>query len=674
MPKRRSSRAEREWDRFAAREPYFAAVSDPRFLRAHLTPEHEREFFASGEALVAWMLATIDAALVPQFAPMSMLEYGCGPGRLALALGARPGHVVAVDASDAMLAAARGQAERRRLSHIAFQRPDELFAAAPAFDLVVCYHVLQRLPRPEALALLRRLLAAVGPDGIGVFQWCCRSHESAIVESSRWLRERVAAANALANRLRGKAADEPFVPTHVYGVEEMLAEFDAAGTSPVHLAVERHDRVDYVIAFAHRRTARGRRPEDGGRRTEDRGQQTEDRGRQAEDRGGSRSRASGERVSDAEIDEWNRAAEEYFAALQTWDHHLAKPFSRIEETPTILASVAVLLQALRLAPGMTVLEFGAGTGWLSRFLAQMGCRAILLDVSATALRIAREHFARLPVVGDQPPPAFLEFDGRRIDLADASVDRVICFDAFHHAANPDAVVAEFARVLRPGGIAAFVEPGPRHAEAPRSRFEANTYGVVERDVDVHAIWRTARAHGFVEVRMCVFHAPPYHVSLREYEDLLAGGGASQGWLQSTRTFLRHVRSFYLVREGEERRDSRSADGLACAIRASLADGVIDLTVTNAGAATWLPWGVSLGGVGLGLHLFDASGSLLSFDFHVAPLTDPPREIAPGETVSCRVPLPPLQPGRYHLEIDCVAAGVTWFAQRGSKTVLLDVTL
>ena len=79
-----SNKAARAWDRFAAREPYFAAVTDPRFLRANLTPEHQRQFFASGETLVGWMLAAIDAALVPQFAPMSTLEYGCGPRRLAL--------------------------------------------------------------------------------------------------------------------------------------------------------------------------------------------------------------------------------------------------------------------------------------------------------------------------------------------------------------------------------------------------------------------------------------------------------------------------------------------------------------------------------------------------------------------------------------------------------------
>ena len=109
------------WEAFAAREPHFAVLTDPRFLRANLTPEHEREFFASGEAVVSWMLGVIDAGLSPQFAPMSTLEYGCGVGRLALPLARRPGSVTAVDRSPVMLDLARREAERRGLGHIVFQ-------------------------------------------------------------------------------------------------------------------------------------------------------------------------------------------------------------------------------------------------------------------------------------------------------------------------------------------------------------------------------------------------------------------------------------------------------------------------------------------------------------------------------------------------------------------------
>jgi 2-polyprenyl-3-methyl-5-hydroxy-6-metoxy-1,4-benzoquinol methylase len=653
------------WEAFAAREPHFAVLTDPRFLRANLTPGHEREFFASGEALVSWMLGVIDAGLAPQFAPMSTLEYGCGPGRLALPLAQRPGSVTAVDRSPVMLDLARREAERRGLDHIAFQTAAQLFAAPRTFDLVVCYHVLQRLTRPDGMALLRRLIGLVGPGGVGVFQWPYRADDSLLVTASRWARENIPGANGVANRLRGKPAGDPFIPTHIYDLAEMLAEFDRADIRSTHVALEHPDHLDYAIVLAHKRestsaTAKRR------------------------DREAVKAVPHADAASDAELDAYNRAAEAYFTSLAGWEHHLAKPFSQVEETPTLLMGLAVLLQALRLTPGMTVLEFGAGSGWLSRFLTQMGCRMLLLDVSPTALRIARELYARQPVLGDRPAPEFLEFDGRRIGLPDASVDRIVCFDAFHHAPNPHAVIREFARVLVNGGIAGFAEPGPRHAEAPRSQFESQTYGVVERDVDVHDIWRTAAACGFADLRMCVFHGLPYHVSLQEYEELVAGGPAQEDWLASTRKFLRHVRTFSLVKAGAERADSRTPAGLACDIRATLASApavagqpiVVDAIVTNSGTATWLASDAPRGAVALGSHLYDeASGALVTFDFHVERLTDPPREIPPGGTVRCRVTLPPIAAGRYRLELDCVASHVTWFAQVGSRpaTVIVEVS-
>src|SRR5439155_13063404 len=108
-------------------------------------------------------------------------------------------------------------------------------------------------------------------------------------------------------------------------------------------------------------------------------------------------------------------------------------------TPQLLINFAVVLQGLQLCPGMTVLEFGAGTCWAARMLTQLGCKVIACDVSPTALRMGRELYARQPPFGDRPAPEFLLFDGERIDLPDASVYRIIVLDAFHHVANPEQV-------------------------------------------------------------------------------------------------------------------------------------------------------------------------------------------------------------------------------------------
>jgi ubiquinone/menaquinone biosynthesis C-methylase UbiE len=657
-----------KWEAFAGREPYFAVFTDPKFLSANRTANNEREFFDSGYVLVDAIFHTIKRRIDYDFAPESILEYGCGPGRLAIPFSQRAGSVTAVDRSPAMLDAARREAARQGAANIHFKTVSELAATKRKFDLVNCYLLFQRLPPTEGLALFRELLGCIGSGGIGAFQFLYRGETSPLVAMTRAMRERVRVVNGIANRLRGKAFDEPFIPSHTYDLDDVFRILVENRFEMSHITFEHGQEMSSAIVFVQAplsfsptAAAEESAPAPG----------ETPAGAMIDVR---------ELIARTSIDDLNRTAEEYFSSLKEWEHHLAKPFAKPDEAPPILINLATLLQGLRLTPGMTVLEFGAGTGWLSRFLTQLGCRVILLDVSATALQIARDLYKRQAPIGERPAPAFLQFDGRRIDLADESVERIICFDAFHHAPNPGDVLREFSRVLKPGGIAGFAEPGPRHSRTPLSQFEMRTYGVIENDVDIHAIWRTARTCGFRDLRLAVFHIPPFHVSLDDYEDLLAGGPTTVKWVSNTRDFLRAVRNFFLFKEGTERIDSRGAAGLASAVVAAIATSpvregqpiVVEATVTNRGEAIWLPSDAQQGGVAAGAHLHDADGKLLTFDLHWERLTDPPREIVPGETVTVRMSLPPLQAGRYVLEIDCVAAGVAWFAQLGSQSAQLPL--
>jgi len=651
------------WEAFAAREPYFAVLTAPRFLRANLTPDHEREFFASGEALVAWMFRLLDH-VSPNFSPMSMLEYGCGPGRLAIPLARRPGSVTAVDRSPAMLSIARAEAAKRGAGDIEFRSPAELFAGARRFDFICCVHVLQRMPPDAGLRLVRGLMRRLARGGIAVFHAPFRTSASAPLRASRWCRDHLPLVNGVVNTLRGLPFADPLIPGHVYDLDRLLGVLDEESAESAHVVYEHSGELSSVTVFAYLplpsiETATSSTPITVGP------EPVEERNHERE-------------PVAASLDDANRAAEQYFASLTDWNDHLAKPFGPVGDTPRLLADAAALLHGARLVPGAIVLEFGAGTGWLSRWMTQLGCEVILLDVSETALRMARELYDRHPPIGDRPAPRFLRFDGRRIDLPDASVDRIVTFDAFHHAPNPDAVLREFGRILKPGGIAAFAEPGARHSDSPMSQFEMRTHHVVENDVDVHAIWRTARACGFSTLKLALFHGPPFYVTLREYEDFLAGGETIDRWRTSARVFLRNARHFFLGREGEEPLDSRTTEGLACAIDATLRPPptatrwIVDATVTNVGTARWLPGDARVGGVRIGAHLFDAEGRLLVFDFGTAPLTSPPREVLPGESIACALPLPAQPAGRYRLEIDCVASRVAWFAQLGSRVVSMDV--
>ena len=105
-----------------------------------------------------------------------------------------------------------------------------------------------------------------------------------------------------------------------------------------------------------------------------------------------------------------------------------------------------LVAELRLEPGRTVLDVGAGTGKLTREL-----------ISSGATVDAVEPVPAMRAVLEQAVPAARALDGtaEALPLAAASVDVIVAGSAFHWFDGP-AAVAEFHRVLRPGGRLALV--------------------------------------------------------------------------------------------------------------------------------------------------------------------------------------------------------------------------
>ena len=98
------------WNAFAEREPYFAVLTQPRFLRGRLDDASRAEFFKSGEQYVSDLIVTL-SRIAPRFVPRTVLEYGCGAGRLLIPLARAYESVTGVDRAPAMLHHARTNLE-----------------------------------------------------------------------------------------------------------------------------------------------------------------------------------------------------------------------------------------------------------------------------------------------------------------------------------------------------------------------------------------------------------------------------------------------------------------------------------------------------------------------------------------------------------------------------------
>jgi ubiquinone/menaquinone biosynthesis C-methylase UbiE len=99
-----------------------------------------------------------------------------------------------------------------------------------------------------------------------------------------------------------------------------------------------------------------------------------------------------------------------------------------------------------------ILDAGTGTGRFARALAIQGKDVIAMDTSAAMLHEA-ETKARQE--GLERQIEFLAGDIERIPLDDESVDGITCIHVLVHYQDIRRAIAEFSRVLRPGGYLVF---------------------------------------------------------------------------------------------------------------------------------------------------------------------------------------------------------------------------
>ncbi|HSN18867.1 MAG TPA: class I SAM-dependent methyltransferase [Gammaproteobacteria bacterium] len=134
----------------------------------------------------------------------------------------------------------------------------------------------------------------------------------------------------------------------------------------------------------------------------------------------------------------------WFLGTLTWEKRVVE---------VALADLARLLPE----PGRrchTVLDAGCGQGKALKPLQQhfQAERIIGVDVDGRALEAACREAMRHGLVAE-----LIEADCASIPLPDASVDLVFCHQTLHHLVRQEETLAEFRRLLKPGGVLLLAE-------------------------------------------------------------------------------------------------------------------------------------------------------------------------------------------------------------------------
>lgn len=104
-----------------------------------------------------------------------------------------------------------------------------------------------------------------------------------------------------------------------------------------------------------------------------------------------------------------------------------------------------------------VLEIACGSGGPACYVVQAtGCRLTGIDSNVDGIAAATDRAARLGLA-DQS--CFLHADANvALPFADGAFNAVLCVDAINHLRDRRAVLAEWRRILRPGGAVLFTDP------------------------------------------------------------------------------------------------------------------------------------------------------------------------------------------------------------------------
>lgn len=169
-----------------------------------------------------------------------------------------------------------------------------------------------------------------------------------------------------------------------------------------------------------------------------------------------------------------------------WDLAKRSPFSMNAQLRTRYDVTLDLLGRSGLSRSSDLVDIGCGdAALLHEAVSAIGCRSVGIDADSTGIELARTEFSRRG-----SPGSFILVEGSDYPFRDGTFSHAICADVIEHVSDPQDLLREIRRILRPGGSLVLSTP----------------VRLTEKPLDDHHVneWFTGE---FIELCSEVFGAP-----------------------------------------------------------------------------------------------------------------------------------------------------------------------
>jgi len=223
-------KTDRDWERWGSTEPYYGVLSAEPYRKSALTEAGRANFFSSGDKHVARVLDLLSTNFGQSAVPGSILDFGCGVGRLAIPFAQIADFCVAVDVSASMLEEARKNAAMASIKNIEFICSNgDLSQINKSFGLVHTYIVLQHIPWSRGRRIICNLAEKVDRNGFLAIHFLTSRNVSAVIRAAVRFRYIFPPAHWLRNIIKRRPIFEPAMQMHIYNPEIIRADIARLG-------------------------------------------------------------------------------------------------------------------------------------------------------------------------------------------------------------------------------------------------------------------------------------------------------------------------------------------------------------------------------------------------------------------------------------------------------------